>query len=393
MKSKFTVIVMCLIILAIFSVLGLLGFSIIQEFMSEQEEGSKVGVNVNEVDSDKIDEKPVIDNTIEKNIEVPRIKVNASSNSTNPLEELEKGSSNTNIQVIDDNIEINKYFYNQLEEPSKKMYRAFAINKTNMQKGNYEIDFGSVFTDILSKEDGQEILGDYYQTAIEAYIYDNPDVFYLSPSKMYLNIETTTRGKEKSYRAFVNCGDNLNYFIDDFASSYEVENAIKELESVKSLIVGRKTGDRVKDIRMVHDYLINSIDYDNTVSYKNIYNIYGALVGKKCVCEGYAKAFKYLLDGLNINNTLVIGIATNSNRQSENHAWNYVDVNGTWYAVDVTWDDPIIIGNGYVSENIKYKYFLKGSTTMNMNHYPSGTFTEGGKVFNYPTISASDYKL
>lgn len=393
MKSKFTAVVMFLIILAIFGVLGLLGFSLIQEFMSEQENGANVSVNNNEQDNIKVDENNIIENTIEKNIEVPQIKVNASSSTTNPLEELEKGVANNQQTTNYDNVEINKYFYNQLEEPSKKMYRAFVSNKENMQKGNYEIDFGDVFTDILSKADGQNILGDYYQTAIEAYIYDNPDVFYLSPSKMYLNIETTTKGKQKSYRTFVNSGDNLNYFIDDFSSSYEVENAIKELEEIRRLVVSRKTGDRYKDIKMVHDYLISTIEYDNSVSHKNIYNIYGALVSKSCVCEGYSKAFKYLLDGLNINNTLVIGIATNSNRQSENHAWNYVDVNGTWYAVDVTWDDPIIIGNGYVSENIKYKYFLKGSTTMNMNHYPSGTFTEGGKVFNYPTISASDYKL
>ena len=38
------------------------------------------------------------------------------------------------------------------------------------------------------KDNGEELLGYYYQSAIEAYIYDNPDVFYIEFSKLYLNI-------------------------------------------------------------------------------------------------------------------------------------------------------------------------------------------------------------
>lgn len=390
MKNKFTTILMFFVVIAIFSVVGLLGVSLVQEFMNQQKEEPKVSLHNTVDDEDENKQTVIIENTIEKNI-VPEIKVNASSNKTNPLEELENSKKETTPSNVNNDIEINKYFYKQLEEPSKIMYRAFLSNKNNMRKGNYELDFGDVFTNILSKENGQEILGDYYQTAIEAFIYDNPDVFYLSPSKMYLNIETTTRGKQKSYRAFVNCGENSNYFIDDFGTSYEVENAIAQVEEIKSQIVSKRTANKQDNIKMVHDYLISTIEYDNSYSQKNIYNIYGALVNKRCVCEGYAKALKYLLDEMGIENTLVIGIARNTDGKSENHAWNYVNLNGVWYAVDVTWDDPIIIGNGYVSDNTKYKYFLKGSNTMNQNHFPSGTFTEGGKVFSYPVISTSDY--
>ena len=249
----------------------------------------------------------------------------------------------------------------------------------------------ATFTDILSNANGQEKLGDYYQSAIEAYMYDNPDVFYLSPNKMYLNIETTTRGSKKSYNVFISCGDNSNYFIHEFSSSAEVNSAISQLERIKSQILSNKTSDTYENIKMIHDYLINNVEYDDTVSRKNIYNIYGALVNKSSVCEGYAKAFKYLADGLGIENTLVIGTGVNTNGQRENHAWNYVKLRDKWYAVDCTWDDPIIIGNGYVGDNIKYKYFLKGSRTMNDNHFPSSTFTDGGKVFRYPNLSESDY--
>lgn len=392
MKNRFTSIIMSFIIILIFGVFGLLGFSIIQEFIKPEDDqtqkASTVSDNTQEVNNNDIE----IENTIEKNIETPEIKVNVSS--TNALEDLANSSKQTTTTSSNTNygsIEINKYFYNQLESPSQIIYQAFESNKQNMRSGTYKIDLGSAFTSILSKSNGQEELGDYYQSAIEAYMYDNPDAFYLSPNKMYLNIETTTRGNSKTYNTFINNGDAANYLIDEFGSKYEVDSAMQALESIKQQVLSKRTGNTYEDIKMVHDYLVSTIEYDSSSSGRNIYNIYGALVDKKCVCEGYAKALKYLLDGMGIENTIVIGIATNTEGQSENHAWNYVKLNGAWYAIDSTWDDPIIIGNGYVSENVRYRYFLKGSNTMNVNHFPSGVFTEGGMTYSYPVLSASDY--
>ena len=71
-------------------------------------------------------------------------------------------------------------------------------NKENMKSGNYEINLGTQFSDLLSKSNGEELLGEYYQSAIEAYSYDNPDVFYIEFGNLYLNIETTTRGSKKN---------------------------------------------------------------------------------------------------------------------------------------------------------------------------------------------------
>lgn len=86
--------------------------------------------------------------------------------------------------------------------------------------------------------------------------------------------------------------------------------------------------------------------------------VYGALVEAKGVCEAYSRAYKYILDDLGIENILVTGTAVNSTGVSEEHMWNYVKVNGKWYAVDVTWDDPIVVGGGTLSEETKHKYFL-----------------------------------
>ena len=142
---------------------------------------------------------------------------------------------------------------------------------------------------------------------------------------------------------------------------------------------------------MVHDYLVNNCSFDESLKKSNIYNLYGAIVNKEAVCEGYTKAFKYLMDKIGIECVVVIGKATNSENATERHAWNYVKINGNWYAIDVTWDDPIVRGHGYIGNNIKYKYFLKGSTFIEKDHFESGQLTEGGQIYTYPILSLKDY--
>ena len=234
-------------------------------------------------------------------------------------------------------------------------------------------------------------MGEYYQSAIEAYTYDNPEIFYLSPKKMYLNIETTTRGNTSTYNVYINSGNEANYLTDEFNSKQAIDQAIAQIEQVKNQIMQNKTGNAYQDIKMVHDYLVDTINYDSSLSKQNIYNLYGALVNRECVCEGYARSFKYLLDELNIPCVMVIGTATNSQGETENHAWNYVQLNGNWYAVDTTWDDPVVIGGGTASAESRYKYFLAGREIIDQDHISSGQFTEGGKVFSYPNITYESY--
>ena len=168
---------------------------------------------------------------------------------------------------------------------------------------------------------------------------------------------------------------------------FSYNNIAKE---VKNNIIANKTGNAYDDIKMVHDYLVNNVEYDTSISQSNIYDIYGALVNNVAVCEGYARAFKYIMDEMNIPCVLVIGQGKNSQGQTENHAWNYVELNNKWYAIDVTWDDPVVTGGGGASKESRYKYFLKGSNTFLQDHVPSGQFTPNGKVFEYPDISKED---
>lgn len=374
MKSKLATIIMSVVIFLIIAVFILFGTILWNELLkietSVEPENVKTVISENE-------------NTIDSNIKTPEIL-------ENPFDDIEEKSTQES-EVDYSNVNINKYFYNQLEEYAKTIYKAFEANKENMKTGTYKVELGNSFTSLLNQSNGQDKLGEYYQSAIEAYTYDNPDVFYLSPNKMYLNIETTTKGNNVSYYVYIDSGNEANYLIDEFSSKMQIDNSITQIEQVRDKILQNRQSNTYDNIKMVHDYLINNVEYDTTISKNNIYNIYGAMVNRQAVCEGYARSFKYLMDALGIPCTMVIGKGNNSEGRIENHAWNYVQLGNYWYAIDCTWDDPVS-ATGWISEASKYRYFLKGSNDMSKDHTPSSQFTEGGKIFKYPTISESNYE-
>ncbi|MBP5492183.1 MAG: DUF4214 domain-containing protein [Clostridiales bacterium] len=83
-------------------------------------------------------------------------------------------------------------------------------------------------------------------------------------------------------------------------------------------------------VLVLHDWLADHITYG---SRDHAYDIYGAFVLGTCVCEGYAKAFTYLARRVGIQSYFASSAAMS-------HAWNVVLVDGKYYNVDVTWDDP-----------------------------------------------------
>ena len=87
----------------------------------------------------------------------------------------------------------------------------------------------------------------------------------------------------------------------------------------------------------IHDYIVTNCEY-GYVDYSNdyAYRAYGALVQGKAVCNGYAEAMALLLNCVGVENEIMTGWAS-----SELHAWNRVRLDGKWYQVDSTWDDPI----------------------------------------------------
>ena len=114
------------------------------------------------------------------------------------------------------------------------------------------------------------------------------------------------------------------------------------------------TGTDLEKIRQIHDYLDRTIWYE-----ENEYDqtLYSALVLKKTVCAGYASAFSYLCKLNGIDAVKIMGNVYMASGL-EYHAWNYVALEGRWYAMDLTWDDS------KCPEDFCYDYFLIGLETV-----------------------------
>lgn len=122
------------------------------------------------------------------------------------------------------------------------------------------------------------------------------------------------------------------------------------------------TQDDYEKIKYVYERLIRDTDYD--VGSEENQNIYSVFVGKASVCQGYAKAFQYLMNRLGVECTLVQGKVIGT---GEGHAWNLVRSNGEYYYVDTTWGDI-----SYKSEEtlprISYDYLCITTEQMERTH-------------------------
>ena len=135
----------------------------------------------------------------------------------------------------------------------------------------------------------------------------------------------------------------------------------------------------------IHDYLADKITYsskkyvqtdrngnpiyddDGEITYSydsSVFTPYGALVNCDAVCQGYSLAFKLLCDRAGIT----CGYAV-----TKEHMWNIVELDGSYYHVDVTWDDQISGDVNY----ILHKYFLISDkeNTVNRSAYSDYTHT------------------
>ena len=134
------------------------------------------------------------------------------------------------------------------------------------------------------------------------------------------------------------------------------------------------TDDMSDDMKaaVLHDYLVINVeyDYDNYTIPKVSFNAYGALVNGVAVCNGYALAYKYLLNQAGIECYMVTS-------QSMDHAWNLVKLDGEYYHVDTTWGDPVPDMVGRVCHD----YLLCSETNFENHH--DWTVTSGSNAVDY----------
>lgn len=106
----------------------------------------------------------------------------------------------------------------------------------------------------------------------------------------------------------------------------------------------------------IHDALCARVTYRDDG--QSAHNADGALIEGVAVCEGYAEAFQYLMYRAGIQCLGVIGTVAEGD-----HKWNAVHVDGNYYYVDVTWDDP-----GGTQSTVTHSYFNVNTALLQRDH-------------------------
>ena len=239
------------------------------------------------------------------------------------------------------------YYYTQLSANAKKAYATLFANyrfvpeERTIRKMNALIFTSDVE---LSKKDLLD--------AQMAFVYDHPEVFwvtYFAKSDVN-NVSGVNTGK--------------HYYMYSPVMAYDVALCKGDAEAYYGYLnmalnaMDLKKSDTTYDkVKRIHDYIIKNYSY-STYGYKlngktadDTRSVGRMLTMKRGCCVGYSKLMKAFCDYYGISCTLVSGT---------DHMWNAIQINGKWYALDVTWDDA---DGKQKNSKEQYQYFLKGEKT------------------------------
>ena len=123
----------------------------------------------------------------------------------------------------------------------------------------------------------------------------------------------------------------------------QIAERVREADRVASQAVAESVRPTMTDYEKelaLHDWLVLHAHYDlanyqaGTVPDEE-YTPWGVLVAKTGVCDSYSSAFQVLADKAGLETRKVEGTADGGA-----HSWNQIRLDGRWYNLDVTWDDP-----------------------------------------------------
>lgn len=141
----------------------------------------------------------------------------------------------------------------------------------------------------------------------------------------------------------------------------------------------------VQMARYLHDYIVEICEYDQIAAETDdrsakARTVYAVLVRHLAVCEGYTMAYRYLLNQVGIDSEEMLS-------DSMNHVWNFVKIGGKWYHVDVTWDDPVVIGEKPSGVAVSHEHFLLSDAAMrSRNHTWNGEGLPSAEDSSYDEV-------
>ncbi len=213
----------------------------------------------------------------------------------------------------------------------------YLATEAMVQKENIDISQFNITTSELTK--------------IVLAVFDRPEMYALGSSyKYYYRIDPDTNIKYVLSIEFK--------YIMTLNEYLEAETIINKAKNLYLSGIKPEWNDLEK-IVYTNNFLCQYCTYASNII-ESSHTLYGALVDRLPVCDGYSKAFKFLTEAAGIKSIVVTSF-------DMEHAWNMVEYNGDYYHLDVTWNDD----NAGVGRTT-YRYFLasdSGFSDSNRNHY------------------------
>lgn len=269
--------------------------------------------------------------------------------------------SSQNISKITyENLNSNDFYYELVNQrgyhPVGNLdeLRTFCVNsvlslESGVKSVRYIISPAGAFDDIVGGLNTVSSVAEANPTAVniykkDAYLYDRLSLdyqyYYAHGIALFMMQNAgSVRLKDGSYSLYA-----VYYY------SYETAQQVQKVKDAASSITSGFSGSTYDKLLAAYDYLKDNVSYAQNINDPVAHTSYGAFVNGSAVCEGYAKAYKIMLDNMGISNEIVV---------NESHAWNMALCDGEWYFIDTT--------NGSVNDC--YMYFMLGSDVL-CSSYP-----------------------
>ena len=211
--------------------------------------------------------------------------------------------------------------------------------------------------------------------SFRSFEFDHPEVFWLTDSVRVRAVTVSINGVQTAY-LFIVLVDNSGFCMrmDEYAAPGAIEAAIKQRDAAADAIIAQipKNASTREVIANLNKWFTLHNEYNRSADLNTIgfapHRSLKALVGGEGttgpVCDGYSRAFKMICDRIGIPVILDTGVASRGSH-SEMHMWMRIQVDGVWYGMDCTWDDPVVAGvSGIISGFENEKYMLVGDDTV-----------------------------
>lgn len=165
---------------------------------------------------------------------------------------------------------------------------------------------------------------------------------YMNPQYYFINVSLYQGSSSSGWRAAFGV---YSAFQNGTARSTATQSVKNQVDTWKNTV--NSLSSEAEKVKKIHDLIVEKVDYNYDIYNSSSFNedtaytqsVYSVFCMDKTVCAGYAQAFEMMCNGVGVDCIAVT---------SDDHEWNKVRINDSWYNVDCTWADQ---------STINYEYF------------------------------------